>query len=263
MRFTLIRGLLAGALVLPYPAFPQTVPAIPWAPHDTARPLPPVVRAPAAAALPAPPPSDAVVLFGGSDASAWRSARGDAIGWRVVAGALEVAPGAGDIFTRQGFGDCQLHVEWMTPAPPSGDGQNRGNSGVYLMGLYELQVLDSYQNRTYADGMAGAVYGQYPPLVNASRPPGEWQSYDIVFRRPRFDARGALIEPARLTVFHNGVLVQDHVALTGPTAHQQRPPYAAHEDRLPVKLQDHGARVRFRNIWIRDLERAVPQGETS
>lgn len=252
-----IRRLLLGALMVPCPAFSQTVPVIPWAPHDTARPLPPVVRAPAPSALPVPPPSDAVVLFDGSDASAWRSTRGDAVAWRVVAGALEVAPGTGDILTRQGFGDCQLHLEWMSPAPPAGTGQDRGNSGVYLMGLYELQVLDSYQSRTYADGMAGAVYGQYPPLVNASRPPGEWQTYDIVFRRPRFDAQGTLLEPARLTVLHNGVLVQDHVTLTGPTAHQRRPPYEAHADRLPLRLQDHGARLRFRNIWIRDLERAV------
>lgn len=257
MPLTFTPGLLAGALLLPATVLSQT-PAIAWAPHDTTRPLPPVVVAPGPPAVPAPPPTDAVVLFGGSDASAWRSSRGDAIGWRLTAGALEVVPGTGDILTRQGFGDCQLHVEWMTPAPPLGDGQNRGNSGVFLMGLYEVQVLDSYRNRTYADGMAGAVYGQYPPLVNASRPPGEWQSYDIVFRRPRFDAQGALVEPARLTVFHNGVLVQHHVTLTGPTAHQRRPPYAAHEDQLPVKLQDHGVRVRFRNIWIRDLEEGEP-----
>lgn len=253
----LIRALLVGALITPDPASAQTVPAIPWAPHDTTRPLPPVVVAAAAPAVPAPPPSDAVVLFGGSDASVWRSARGDAIRWRVVAGALEVAPGGGDIVTRRGFGDCQLHVEWMSPTPPTGSGQNRGNSGVFLMGLYEVQVLDSYQNRTYADGMAGAVYGQHPPLVNASRPPGKWQSYDILFRRPRFDAQGALVEPAHVTVFHNGVLVQNDVTLTGPTAHQRRPPYQAHADRLPVKLQDHGVPVRFRNVWIRDLEPAV------
>lgn len=232
----------------------QGVPSIPWAPHDTTRPLPPVVR-PASAPATSLPPSDAVVLFGGTDLSAWRAARESGpAGWRVVDGAVEVTPGRGDIETKQAFGDCQLHLEWMAPSPRRGEGQEPGNSGVFLMGRYEVQILDSYQNRTYADGTAGAVYGQYPPLANASRPPGEWQSYDIVFRRPRFDASGGLQTPAYATVLHNGVLVQDHVVLTGPTAHQRRPPYQAHPDHLPVRLQDHGQRVRFRNIWIRDLE---------
>jgi hypothetical protein len=149
----------------------------------------------------------------------------------------------------------QLHVEWAAPSPPSGDGQNRGNSGVFLMGRYEVQVLDSYRNTTYPDGQAAALYGQYPPLVNASRPPGEWQTYDIVFRRPRFDANGKLLSKARVTVFHNGVLVQDAVELTGPTAHHARPAYSAHPDRLPILLQDHGDPVRYRNIWLRNLER--------
>ncbi len=166
-----------------------------------------------------------------------------------------MVPHTGDIHTTRGFGDCQLHIEWATPTPPEGHDQERGNSGVFLMGLYEIQVLDSYQNKTYADGMAGAVFGQYPPIVNASRPPGEWQTYDIVFRRPRFDSAGALREPAYVTVLHNGLLIQDHVALTGPTAFRRRPPYQAHADRLPLRLQDHGMPVRFRNIWIRDLER--------
>lgn len=255
MNLTLLMLL---ALTGPSAAFTQQVPTIPWAPHDTTRPLPPVVRPPAAPAVPATPPSDAIVLFDGSTASAWRTARGDAIAWRVVDGALEVAAGTGDIYSRQAFGDCQLHIEWMSPKPPRGSGQDRGNSGVYLMDLYEVQVLDSYENRTYADGMAGAVYGQYPPLVNASRPPGEWQTYDIVFRRPRFDERGALRQPTLLTVIHNGVVIHNQVALTGATAHQRRPPYAAHAERLPLKLQDHDHPVRFRNIWIRDLERVQP-----
>jgi hypothetical protein len=151
------------------------------------------------------------------------------------------------------FGDVQLHIEWATPSPARGSGQARGNSGVFLMGRYEVQVLDSYQNRTYPDGQAAAIYGQYPPLVNASRPPGEWQTYDIVFRRPRFDANGALVSPARMTVFHNGVLVQDDVELTGPSGHQSRPPYERHADRLPIRLQDHGDPVRFRYIWVREL----------
>lgn len=246
---------MAGLLgVIPITAFAQGVPSIRWAPHDSTRPLPPVVRPAPLPAAPLPP-SDAVVLFGGGDLLAWRSARDSAApGWRVLDGAVEVAPGTGDMETTQAFGDCQLHIEWMAPAPRSGEGQEPGNSGVFLMGRYEIQVLDSYQNRTYADGMAGAVYGQHPPLANPSRPPGEWQSYDIVFRRPRFDAAGRLEAPAYVTVFYNGVLVQDRVALTGPTSHQRRPPYEMHPDRLPLRLQDHGQRVRFRNVWIRDLE---------
>lgn len=241
-------------LVTPVTVMAQGVPSIPWAPHDTTRPLPPVVRPTPAPPGPQAPPGDAVLLLNGTDLSAWRSAKDSgSAGWRLADGALEVVPGTGDIETRQSFGDCQLHVEWMTP-PREGDGQEPGNSGVYLMGRYEVQVLDSYKNRTYADGMAGAVYGQYPPLVNASRPPGEWQSYDIVFRRPRFDARGQVVTPAYLTVIYNGVLVQDHVALTGPTAHMRRPPYEAHPDRQPLRLQDHGRKVRYRAIWIRDLE---------
>lgn len=241
--------------VSPVTASAQGVPSIPWAPHDSTRPLPPVVRPAPAAAAPLAPPSDAIVLFGGADLSGWRAATdGGAAGWRVVDGVVEVVPGAGDIETKQGFGDCQLHVEWMAPRPRHGEGQEPGNSGVYLMSRYEVQVLDSYENRTYADGMAGAVYGQYPPLANASRPPGEWQTYDIVFRRPRFDAQGRLVTPAYVTVIYNGVLVQDHVALSGPTAHRRRSPYEVHPDRLPLRLQDHGQRVRFRNIWIRNVE---------
>lgn len=247
--------LIALLGVIPITASAQDVPSIPWPPHDSTRPLPPVVRPGPPPPGPLLPPSDAVVLFDGTSLAAWRAARDSgAARWRVADGVVEVVPGSGDLETRQGFGDCQLHIEWMTPAPRSGEGQEAGNSGVYLMGRYEVQVLDSYQNRTYADGMAGAVYGQYPPLANASRPPGEWQSYDIVFRRPRFGADGRLQAAASVTVIHNGVLVQDHVVLTGPTSHRRRPPYEAHPDRLPLVLQDHGQRVRFRNIWIRSLE---------
>ena len=174
--------------------------------------------------------------------------------WRIVDGAMEVVAGTGGIQTRESFGDVQLHVEWMSPAPPRGTDQDRGNSGVFFMGMYEVQVLDSWENVTYADGQAAALYGQYPPLVNASRKPGEWQSYDIVFRRPRFDGSGKVTSPARVTVLHNGVLVQDNVELTGPTGHYARPPYSAHADRLPISLQDHGHPVRFRNFWVRTLE---------
>jgi hypothetical protein len=211
---------------------------------------------PGAGALPVPPPADAVVLFGGTSLGEWQTDSGKAAPWTIRDGYFEVAPGTGGIRTRRGFGDVQLHVEWAAPTPANGEGQDRGNSGVFLMGRYEVQVLDSWQNRTYADGQAAAIYGQFPPLVNASRPPGVWQSYDIIFHRPHFDAAGKVVSPARMTVMHNGVLVQDNVSLMGPTAHQQRPPYEAHPDRLPLMLQDHAHRVRYRNIWVRDLERA-------
>jgi hypothetical protein len=166
---------------------------------------------------------------------------------------MEVVNDSGSIRTKRGFGDCQLHVEWATPAAATGSGQDRGNSGVFLMDLYEVQVLDSYNSKTYADGMAAAIYGQYPPLVNASRKPGEWQTYDIVFHAPRFDEDGKLVSPARMTVLHNGILVQDNEELTGPTANKARPPYKAHADKLPLSLQDHGHPVRYRNIWIREI----------
>ncbi|HMA42720.1 MAG TPA: DUF1080 domain-containing protein [Gemmatimonadales bacterium] len=227
-----------------------------WPQHSMDRPQPPVVT-PAPAGEPGAAPSDAVVLFDGKDLSRWAGDSGQAAPWKVENGYVEIAPGSGNIHTRQGFGDCQLHVEWMAPAPPHGEGQERGNSGVYLMSRYEVQVLDSYDNTTYPDGQAAAVYGQFPPLVNASRPPGQWQTYDIVFHRPRFDAQGKLLSPARLTVVHNGILVQDDVVLSGPTAHQRRPPYAAHPDSLPLLLQDHGNPVRYRNIWIRPLSEQV------
>ena len=203
----------------------------------------------------APPPTDAIVLFDGRSLANWRSADSANLParWKVADGYMEVAAGTGSISTKQAFGDVQLHLEWRAPTPAKGEGQERGNSGVILMGLYEVQVLDSYHNRTYADGSAGAVYGQFPPLVNASRPPGEWQTYDIVFHRPRFDRAGLVELPARMTVFHNGVLIQDDVQLSGPTAHQTRPPYRHHADALPLTLQDHGDPVRYRNIWIRKL----------
>jgi hypothetical protein len=162
-------------------------------------------------------------------------------------------PGSGYLYSRRVFGDVQLHVEWAAPTPARGHGQERGNSGIFLMSKYEIQVLDSYQDETYADGQAASVYGQYPPLVNASLPPGEWQAYDIVFRRPRFRRDGSLESPARVTVIHNGILVQDDVALWGPTNWLQNLPYASHPDNLPLGLQDHGNPVRFRNIWVREL----------
>ena len=233
---------------------PTPAPTISLPIHDTTRTQPRVVD-PGPIAFSSRAPSDAIVLFDGRDASEWRSQDGGASRWKIDKGYLEVVGQTGGISTVRAFGDCQLHIEWAAPVEPVGAGQARGNSGVFLMGRYEVQVLDSYRNTTYPDGQAAAIYGQYPPLVNASRAPGEWQAYDIIFRRPRFNERGELVEPARITVIHNGVLVQNAVALTGPTGHRSRPPYAAHADRLPIGLQDHDSPVRFRNIWVRDLER--------
>ena len=229
-----------------------------WKIHDSNRPVPAVIDPGTSSTqdMPGHSPSDALVLFDGQDLSPWTHNDGSAPRWKVENGYLEVVPKTGFLYTRQAFGDCQLHVEFAEPTPPTGEGQGRGNSGVFLMGRYEIQVLDSYQNKTYADGQAGAVYGQYPPLVNAARPPGQWQSYDIIFHGPRFTGSGKLTRPARVTVLHNGVLVEDHVELTGPTEHGERPPYKAHPEKLPLGLQDHGNAVRFRNIWIRELNSA-------
>lgn len=226
-----------------------------WLGHDRERPLPPVVT-PAAADQPGRPPSDAIVLFDGKDLSAWVAMDGSPTRWVVKDGAMECVPGSGYVRTLQSFGDCQLHVEWMAPTPVQGVSQGRGNSGVFFgLTRYEVQVLDSYENKSYADGMAASIYGQYPPLVNAARPPGQWQTYDIIWTAPRFDADGRLLAKARLTVFHNGVLVQNNVELTGPTGWIGRAPYAAHPERLPIAFQDHGNPVRYRNVWVRELGR--------
>lgn len=227
-----------------------------WRAHDPSRPRPPIVT-PGAAAQPVPPPSDAVVLFDGTGLGAWRNRKGEPAGWVIRNGAMEAVPGAGYVYTRREFGDVQLHVEWAAPTPPKDTGQGRGNSGVFLMGGFELQVLDSYHNDTYPDGQAGAAYGQYPPLVNASLPPGAWQSYDIVFRRARFDSAGVLVTPARMTAFQNGVLIQDNVAFWGPTDWLQADRYDPERTRGPIGLQDHGNPVRYRNIWVREL----PEGQ--
>jgi hypothetical protein len=224
-----------------------------WGVHDPARPLPPATN-PGPAGPPVPAPTDAVVLFDGRSLSSWCDEKGGPPRWKVENGYMEVVAKAGAIRTRLSFGDCQLHIEWASPEVVSGEGQGRGNSGVFLMGLYEVQVLDSFNNHTYADGQAASIYGQHPPLVNACRPPGQWQTYDIIFRGPRFDGSGKLLRPAVLTALHNGILVHDHVPLSGPTAHKARPPYRVHPDRLPLSLQDHGNPVRYRNIWIRELQ---------
>jgi len=199
------------------------------------------------------PPSDAIVLFDGSDLSEWAAEEGGDAGWSVGDGAMTVARGSGDIVTRRSFGDVQLHIEWRAPAEVRGDGQGRGNSGVYFMELYEIQVLDSYENNTYANGQAGAIYKQHIPLVNASRGPGEWQTYDAIFTAPRFGADGALLSPAYLTVLHNGVLIQNHAELGGPTVWIGEPEYEPHAERLPILLQNHGNPVSFRNIWVREI----------
>ena len=201
---------------------------------------------------PGPPPADAIVLFDGKDLSQWRSDKGGPAMWEVKDGVATVN-GTGHISTKRGFGDCQLHVEWASPAKVEGEGQGRGNSGVYLQSRYELQVLDSYQNPTYYHGQAGSIYKQYAPLVNVSRKPGEWQTYDIIYHAPRFNEQKQMVEPATMTVLQNGVLVQDHVELKGGTAAAGAPKYDYHSMKEPLMLQDHHNPVKFRNIWIREL----------
>ena len=227
------------------------LPGLPYHVHDPARPHPPVVIPGAA---PGAPPSDATVLFNGRDLSQWahRDSAGKMLDptWTVRDGSFET--GKGSLHTRAAFGDVQLHLEWAAPAVVSGHSQGRGNSGVFLMGLYEIQVLDSYDNRTYADGQAGAIYGQWPPLVNAARKPGEWQTYDIVFEAPRFE-NGKLVKPAFQTVFWNGVLVHNRKEAIGATVYRRVAQYAAHAPELPLMIQDHANPVRFRNVWIRRL----------
>jgi len=225
-----------------------------WQIHDMNRPQPPVVTPgePSSQAQPGRPPSDAIVLFDDKDLSAWQGAQGEPAPWKVEKGYFEVVPKSGDIYSKQAFGDCQVHVEWASPEW-AGETFDPGNSGVFLAALYEVQIVDSVHSKIYADGQAAAMYGQYPPLVNVCRAPGLWQTYDIVFHDARFDTGGKLLRPAIITVFHNGVLVQDHVELTGPTAHHQRPPYQPHPARMPLRLQDHNYKVRFRNVWVREL----------
>ena len=215
-----------------------------WFIHDPERPQPRAVEPGPSPTLGAKPPEGAVVLFDGTDASGWTGGP-----WRLADGYMEVN-GSGNITSKAEFGDGYLHVEFATPAEPNGIGQNRGNSGVFLMRRYEIQVLDSWKAATYADGMVGAVYGQNPPSVNAARPPGEWQTYDITFIAPRFDERGGVLSPARITVLLNGVKVQEDFKFLGPTRWRKPSSYEAHGPTGPVELQDHGHPVRFRNIWF-------------
>lgn len=223
--------------------------------HERARvselwePVPPLVRPGDNGSA----PSDAIVLFDGTDLTAWEAVDGTAASWNITAGtALTVNPGSRDIRTKRNFADVQLHIEWRTPKKVQGDGQDRGNSGVFLMERYEVQVLDSQNNPTYANGQAASIYKQHIPLVNASRGPGEWQVYDIVFSAPRFGKNNRMLQPAAVTLLHNGILVQNHVSLTGPTSYVGAPNYAAHGP-APIRLQDHGNPVSYRNIWVREL----------
>ena len=215
------------------------LPGLPFHVHDPARPHPRVVTP---ASQPGGEPSDAIMLFDGRDLSKWAAAK-----WKVENGYMEVVPRSGDLATREKFGDVQLHLEWAAPAQVRGNSQGRGNSGVFLQGRYEVQVLDSFENPTYADGQAGAIYGQWPPLVNAVRKPGEWQSYDIVFEAPQAG------RPAYLTVFLNGVLLHNRQELMGSTVHRALPKYMPQPAEDSLVLQDHGDPVRYRNIWIRRL----------
>ncbi len=207
---------------------------------------------------PSPIPSDAIVLFDGHDMVAWNNADR----WKVADGVVTV--GKGSVVTKQGFGDCHVHVEFRMPAPPKGKGQDRGNSGVFLMGLYEIQVLDSFEDGsngplTYPDGQCGALYKQQPPAVNACRRPGEWQTYDILFTRPRFDSDGLVEKPARVSVIHNGVAIHSDTVIKGSTQWHLPPGYEPHADALPISLQDHGSPVQFRNIWVRPFEPVIPK----
>lgn len=232
------------------------LPNQPWHVHDPARPYPPVVSP---GATPGAPPSDAIVLFDGKDLSKWYNpGRGADRGkqlpavWPVRTGYFECAPRTGGLFTKDKFGDIQLHIEWSEPPNIQGTSQGRGNSGVLIMGLYEIQVLDAYHNATYADGTAGAIYGQWPPLANVARPPGEWNVYDIVFEAPQWDG-DKLVKPAYQTVFWNGVCVHNRKEVMGPMVYRQVAHYTKHDPELPIMLQDHNNPVRYRNIWVRKL----------
>jgi len=237
-----------------YDDTPQ-LPNSPYKVHDGSRPQPRIVTPGSFSTQEAPgqPPSDAIMLFDGTDLSNWVNAKdGSEPKWKVENGYMEVVPKSGDIKTKCGIGDCQLHVEWAPPVKVEGEGQGRGNSGVFLMDKYEIQVLDCYGNPTYADGTTGGIYGQCPPLVNACRKPGEWQVYDIVWTGPRFNWEGLAV-PARVTVFLNGILLHHGKALIGSTTHRKVGVYTTHPDTGPLRLQDHNNPTRFRNIWYRPL----------
>ena len=227
------------------------LPGLPYHVHDSGRPHPKVVTP---SNEPGGPPSDAIVLFDGHDVSHWQSTKKGVAApyWKLENGYLEVVPDNGELVTKDKFGDVQLHVEWSEPTDLTGTSQGRGNSGVILMSRYEIQVLDSYKYPTYADGQAGAIYGQWPPLANPMRKPGEWQVYDIVFMAPKFDG-DKLVKPAYVTLFMNGVLMHNHQESMGPVVYRQVAHYKPHAAEEPLLLQNHHQIVRFRNIWARPL----------
>lgn len=230
------------------------IPGTHWHVHDGDRPQPRVVTPGETFSQEAKPPSDAVVLFDGANLDQWVSASGGNAGWKVENGYMEVTPKSGSINTKDRFADFQLHIEWATPEKVEGHSQERGNSGILFNGIYEVQVLDSYHNPTYPDGQAAALYGQSPPLVNASKPPGIWQTYDILFESPRWDAQGNLTKKAMVTVLHNGVVVQNHREFQGTTPHRQNGNYNhPHPPEVFIQLQNHGNPMRFRNIWLRPI----------
>ncbi len=199
------------------------------------------------------PPSDAIVLFDGTNMDQWEKPGGEPVGWELADGAMTVVKESGSIQTKQSFGDMQLHLEWRAPEKVEGEGQGRGNSGVYIQGRYEVQVLDCYNNITYPNGQTGSIYKQHVPLANACRPPGEWQTYDIIFMAPRFKEDGSLFTPATVTVLHNGILLLNHAVIKGNSEYIGLPAYKAHPLRQPILLQDHSNPVSFRNIWVREL----------
>jgi len=222
-----------------------------WQPELTEvwEPVPPIITPGNGTA----PPSDAIILFDGSDMDQWEKPGGESVGWLLADGAMTVVKETGAIYTKQSFGDMQLHLEWRAPAEVEGEGQGRGNSGVYIQGRYEVQVLDCYENITYSNGQTGSIYKQHIPLANACRPPGEWQTYDIIFVAPRFNDDGSLFTPATVTVLHNGVLLLNHIVIKGASEYIGLPVYKAHPLKQPLMLQDHSNPVSFRNIWIREL----------
>jgi len=244
------RIMMAACIVAAVPALAQSQsePERDPARTEVWKPVPAVVATPQGAA-----PSDALVLFDGTDLSAWEGEEGGKPGWTVADGVLTIVPDSKGIRTKQSFCDIQLHIEWRSPTETRGfEGQDRGNSGIFLQNLYELQVLDSYNSPTYSNGQAGSIYKQAIPLVNASRPPGQWQAYDVIWKAPRFSKGGGLESPARITVLHNGVLVQDDTVLSGKTEYIGAPSYSPHGC-APIALQDHHSKVSFRNIWVREL----------
>jgi hypothetical protein len=249
-----VAGLISTIRAEDKPGYTDTpmLPSGKWHVHDPNRPVPPVVTPGGTFSDLAPAPSDAVVLFDGTDFSHWEGAKGD-VQWTIHGNYMECKPDSGSIHTKDKFGDFQLHVEWAEP-PPVGNSQERGNSGVFLQGVYEIQVLDSYDNPTYPDGQCGAVYGQSPPLANVCRPPGQWQTYDIIFQAARWDEDHKLTRPASVTIFQNGVLIQNHQAILGPSGHRTLANYKKELPATgPIELQDHHNTVRYRNIWIRNI----------